>query len=764
MNIIIPLGGKGTRFAASHSVSKPLIEINGKSMIETVIDCLNISLEDNLYIFYNNRLDLNNLKLHKYNPILIAIPDTLGAAETLLYGLDHVNNDNPLLVIDCDTCYRQDIILMCKNSDNKNLVFYTYNDETIPIYSYICINNNNIITDIAEKHKISNNANTGAYAFSNAKLLKNYCNIVLSNNLFMNGEPYTSCVIKQMLLNSITFSAVKLKECSVISFGTPDAIKKYNSSTYAFLFDMDGTIVKTDNLYFEVWKTILLEKFYIKLTENMYECFIKGQTDEYIKNTLLRNENVILHELSKLKDKLFLEKLSNIIITDGFINFFNNLYEKGYLLGVVTNSNKIVAEKILETINIKNKLSVLVTADDCINGKPNKEPYEKAIKTLNILHSKVIIFEDLHSGYLSAKQIHQALIIGIELNADLNIKSFYDITEDTCLDLLFKKQLENIISGQIEPLKLKGGFISDVIKVKTINGMRIFKYENNKTNNLSKMATQLDLYNREYYFYEYISSHLIDILRFPKLDTVIREVNINGILLEDLSQYVLNKDLSYSPIKTTFNIIDKMAEMHNKFCGKDLKTLFPKLKQPDDECFYPFIQNFINDKKNEFIEKWANAFNSNIMNMFLFMFNNFNYVQQRLINSNYKTLIHGDIKSPNIFYDNDDPIFIDWQHCACGIGSQDFVFFLVESFNQDFINNHGNTLVDHYVSLLKITENIEHDLYDLLCYIPFFTAVWFGTISPDELIDKSFPHDFINKMFSVYTLFNKKFSIQPTLS
>ena len=33
------------------------------------------------------------------------------------------------------------------------------------------------------------------------------------------------------------------------------------------------------------------------------------------------------------------------------------------------------------------------------------------------------------------------------------------------------------------------------------------------------------------------------------------------------------------------------------------------------------------------------------------------------------TLVHGDIKSPNIFYDKDkeyEPVFIDWQHVALG--------------------------------------------------------------------------------------------------
>ena len=44
-------------------------------------------------------------------------------------------------------------------------------------------------------------------------------------------------------------------------------------------------------------------------------------------------------------------------------------------------------------------------------------------------------------------------------------------------------------------------------------------------------------------------------------------------------------------------------------------------------------------------------------------------------------------------------------------------------------------------------EEYEQDIDDAISYIPFFTAVWFGTISQDELIDKNFPYFLISKMF-----------------
>ncbi len=57
MKIIIPIGGIGQRFKdEGFELPKPLININGKSMISHLIESLNLSEEDEIYIVYNNFL------------------------------------------------------------------------------------------------------------------------------------------------------------------------------------------------------------------------------------------------------------------------------------------------------------------------------------------------------------------------------------------------------------------------------------------------------------------------------------------------------------------------------------------------------------------------------------------------------------------------------------------------------------------------------------------------------------------------------------
>ena len=163
-----------------------------------------------------------------------------------------------------------------------------------------------------------------------------------------------------------------------------------------------------------------------------------------------------------------------------------------------------------------------------------------------------------------------------------------------------------------------------------------------------------------------------------------------------------------------------------------------------------------------FKNKWFQTLNKNQREKCDDIFKDYSTIQQRFSEGNNLTFIHGDIKSPNIFYDieNDyEPYFIDWQHCAIGKGVQDLIFFIVESFDIINIKSMFYLLKEYYYKKLLeyginnyLFEEYENDLRDAICYIPFFTSVWFGTVPYDELIDKNFPYFFITKMCYLFQI------------
>ena len=252
MNIIIPLCGFGSRFSDEGYLNpKPLIKIMGKEMIFWVIDNLNLSTNDTVTIIYHNSLDSFNftdrVKRRYSNINFIRVDErTRGAAETLLYGLNNIKIDmkDPIMVMDGDTFYNDDIISRYKKIKN-NSIFYFEDFDDKPIYSYIDMDVNKI-KDIKEKEKISNNANSGCYCFESADLAKKYCDKVVSNNVMSKQEFYISNVYSEMIKDNIDVFGEKVD--SFVCLGTPLLIKIFCESSdkydkLRFCFDFDNTLV-----------------------------------------------------------------------------------------------------------------------------------------------------------------------------------------------------------------------------------------------------------------------------------------------------------------------------------------------------------------------------------------------------------------------------------------------------------------------------------------------------------------------------------------
>jgi NDP-sugar pyrophosphorylase family protein len=231
MNIIIPIGGVGQRFKdEGYDMPKPLINVLGKPMIYKVIDNLKIEDTDKIHIVYHNHLKEFNFEtlikfwFPKKNISFISLDYlTKGASETVLKGLETFTPEElkqNVLILDCDTFYNEDIINKYKSCNNKNTIFY-FNDETPePIFSYIDLKDN-VVVNIKEKNKISNNANTGAYGFESGEKLKKYCLDILN----LTQEVYISYIYDKMISDGELIQGSEIKDFHCI--GTPLQLKVY---------------------------------------------------------------------------------------------------------------------------------------------------------------------------------------------------------------------------------------------------------------------------------------------------------------------------------------------------------------------------------------------------------------------------------------------------------------------------------------------------------------------------------------------------------
>jgi capsule biosynthesis phosphatase len=262
MIVLIPLGGIGERFKKNgYKTPKSLIKIFGKPILYYLIDNLNLENIELVCIPYNAEYSLFNFEeniRHNYPKINFKFinlnHNTEGAAETINIGLKSLGHiDKPILCLDGDNFYTSDIISLW---DSKNRIFTFEDLNDTNIYSYVDIKQN-MVVNIIEKEKISNQACSGAYGFSSSKQLLNYTQKILDNKIKQKGEYYTSTLILEMIKDGIIFDNLNVNKDNYICLGTPLQVRhfynnypniscfnnKYKIKPQRYCFDLDNTLV-----------------------------------------------------------------------------------------------------------------------------------------------------------------------------------------------------------------------------------------------------------------------------------------------------------------------------------------------------------------------------------------------------------------------------------------------------------------------------------------------------------------------------------------
>ncbi len=257
MNIIIPICGEGKRFSdENYDSPKPLIRALGKQIIFWNLQNIIPDINDTIFIIYRKEFEIYNFEsiinneFPEYNFRFIQVENnTRGAAETVLCAIDSMDDyelEKQTLILDSDNIYQKDIVSITREIGG-NLIFFAIDKNDLPIFSYIEISDNSIVTDIKEKEKISDMACIGAYAFKNSVILRKYAIDLIKRGETEKSEYYISTVYKSMLENGEIIKSIESTDFDCL--GTPSQLKSFSSSfndkmsKCRFCFDLDNTLV-----------------------------------------------------------------------------------------------------------------------------------------------------------------------------------------------------------------------------------------------------------------------------------------------------------------------------------------------------------------------------------------------------------------------------------------------------------------------------------------------------------------------------------------
>ncbi|RCJ23979.1 hydrolase [Nostoc sp. ATCC 43529] len=224
----------------------------------------------------------------------------------------------------------------------------------------------------------------------------------------------------------------------------------------AILFDLDGTIVKSDPIHYRAWKEMLLN-FSIEIDETFYKSKISGRLNPEIVQDILPQLSLTEgEEFADEKEALFRKLAFDLQPLSGFSELLAWTQTHQLKRALVTNAPRLNAEYMLEVLGIKEAFHTIVLADDCIAGKPDPAPYQVALNNLEIQPHEAIALEDSPSGIRAAVGA-KIRTIGIasthnpqllrEVGAFMAIPDFTDLQLWTLLNSLIEPDLTAIASN-----------------------------------------------------------------------------------------------------------------------------------------------------------------------------------------------------------------------------------------------------------------------------------------------------------------------------
>ena len=229
LNIVIPMAGKGSRFQeAGYAFPKPLIDINGRTMIEVVVDNLRPKV-DHRFIFicqkeHNEKYDLHNIfknaTKNKFEEVLNTA--TTGAACAVLTAAQYINNDDDLLIANSDQFIDYDINDFIRQGRSKGDGLIMTFKASHPKWSYALVDNTKKVIEVAEKRVISDKATVGIYYFKKGKDFVEATQQMIVKDIRHNNEFYVCPVFNEMILANKSVYIKDISSQKMHGLGTPE--------------------------------------------------------------------------------------------------------------------------------------------------------------------------------------------------------------------------------------------------------------------------------------------------------------------------------------------------------------------------------------------------------------------------------------------------------------------------------------------------------------------------------------------------------------
>jgi HAD superfamily hydrolase (TIGR01509 family) len=212
----------------------------------------------------------------------------------------------------------------------------------------------------------------------------------------------------------------------------------------AVLWDMDGTLIDSEEFHWTSWRDALANEGIAITHEQFLSSF--GQRDDSIIPRWLGAASTLerVERIANAKEELYrdLIRKNGISPLPGVASWVQRLHNQGWLQAIASAAPLSNIEVVLSALGAAHYFNGIVSAEDVHRGKPDPEVYLIAASRVGTLPDRCIVVEDAVAGIEGARRAGMRSIgvarNGKHLPADLVVQS---------LDLLDSEAFEKLLQG-----------------------------------------------------------------------------------------------------------------------------------------------------------------------------------------------------------------------------------------------------------------------------------------------------------------------------
>ena len=215
------------------------------------------------------------------------------------------------------------------------------------------------------------------------------------------------------------------------------------SASRAVLWDMDGTLIDSEEFHWISWRDTLANEGIAITHEQFLSSF--GQRNDFILprwlGTAATPERI--ERIANAKEELYRQLLrwDGIWPLPGVAHWVHRLHKEGWLQAIASEAPRANIDAILEALSATHLFQAIVSAEDVHRGKPDPEVYLTAAARVGVSPDRCIVVEDAVAGVQGARSAGMRSIgvshNGAHLPADVVVESL-ELLEPDAFEMLLE--------------------------------------------------------------------------------------------------------------------------------------------------------------------------------------------------------------------------------------------------------------------------------------------------------------------------------------